>query len=77
MIITKSFLEIKIPKNTPARLKTTEDNIMAGEENALNWVTKINKIRKNETILLKITKAEGWNNIIGRKDSEITKSQKW
>jgi hypothetical protein len=36
MIITKSFLEITIPKNTPARLKTTEDNIMAGEENALN-----------------------------------------
>ena len=50
MIMTKSFLEITIPKNTPAKLKTTDDNIITGDEKALNCVTRINKIKKEKNI---------------------------
>ena len=36
MMITKSFLEITIPRKTPARLNTTDVSIMTGDEKALN-----------------------------------------
>ena len=48
IIITKSFLAITIPKNTPDKLKTTENKIINGVEKELNWVTRINKIRKSK-----------------------------
>ena len=55
MIITKSFLEITIPRKTPAKLKTTEDKIIIGEEKALNCVTRINRIKNtaNKRAVLK------------------------
>ena len=32
MMMTKSFLEITIPRKTPAKLNTTDVSIMIGEE---------------------------------------------
>ena len=65
IIITKSFLEITIPKKTPARLNTTEDKIITGDENALNWETKISSIKKtaNNNALLKKANSFSWSSI--------------